>query len=132
MASSPLCSVRIALIQGPLGHAKDLRGAEGGAHPTFARPKHLTVSPSSVSLCSPSNTREGEGVRSAPKRRACCPPHARALACGDARECVRARLCVVCVCMCVCLRECGVFARARVCKTLELNWAVSTPKLFFT
>lgn len=112
MASSPLCSVRIALIQGPLGHAKDLRGTEGGAHPTFARPKHLTVSPSSVSLCSPSNTREGEweGIRSAPKRRACCPPHARALACGDVRECVRARLCVVCVCMCVSV----VCARAHV------------------
>lgn len=45
MASSPLCSVRIALIQGPLSHAKDLRGTEGGAHLTFARPKHLTVFP---------------------------------------------------------------------------------------
>lgn len=71
-----------------------------------------------MSLDSPSKTREGEGVRSAPKRRACCPPHARAPACVLACVCV---MCA-CVCFCVCAR-----ARTSVCETLELNWAVSTP-----
>lgn len=82
MASSPLCSVRIALIQGPRGRAKDLKGGlKTGAHPTtLARPEHLTACPASPS------SRGGGGKESTE---------------GRLRAGMRASVCLL-ACECVC------------------------------
>ncbi|CAN0458699.1 unnamed protein product [Rangifer tarandus platyrhynchus] len=46
----PLHGLRIVLIQGPPGRAKDLPGTEGGVRPSLAGPKHLTVPPTCPSI----------------------------------------------------------------------------------
>lgn len=99
VASSPLCSVRIVLIQGPLDRAKDLQGTEGGARPSLAQLKHLTGRPR-LPLSPVQDPKGGEGKeRNQSAELAARCTHARLRA--GLRASVRAR---VSVCVCACAR----------------------------